>query len=527
MAEKISKPIISIPVTLKRRATKRLEKLRAKELEEQFSKYNKGDRTIPALIQCRRQELNHYKNQTYSPYKRLPLASEHWLSRSTIGDFFSFVPHRGPSATTWYKYMPSVMENFQFAEGDIIKSQKSDKPTFEELNLDTRLIKVLSSLGMKNPTNIQFEALPFLLAGKNSLIASETGNGKTLAFLLPIIQRILNNPSPNRKYMSPLAVIATPGRELAAQIRDVAESLCADFGINVKFVTGSSVSSKVESMKRENVDILIGSVGGLSKMFTGQLFFADHVDMVVLDEIDSMVDDSFKGVTGNLLASLRQKIDQQMIFSGATFPKNLDSSLGHLVNTEGFEIIQTRFLHRIMPHVYQKFIKAPKVGRIDYLLEVIEKDVEKKRQVLIFANKGSTSAFISHALKEVGIDALHFAGNNLNPRVRRHNLHQFLDQKCNVLCCTDLVSRGIDTRNINHVVNYDFPSNMSDYLHRVGRIGRVGSTVSGGKVTNLVCGKISVALVQELEKSVRLNKEIPNIESNVKSLFNKVDQEID
>ena len=89
----------------------------------------------------------------------------------------------------------------------------------------------------------------------------------------------------------------------------------------------------------------------------------------------------------------------------------------------------------------------------------------------------------------------------------------------NVLACTDLVSRGIDTQMIHHVVNYDFPISMVDYLHRVGRVGRVGQNLSGAKVTNLVCGKISVALVQEIEKSVRLNKAIPDVETNVKSLF--------
>ena len=98
--------------------------------------------------------------------------------------------------------------------------------------------------------------------------------------------------------------------------------------IEVKFATGSAVQSKIEGVRRGKVDILIGSVGGLSKMFSGKLYFSDFVDTIVLDEIDTMVDDSFSGVTGFLLAQLRKKSDQQFIFSGATYPTSLSTSIG-------------------------------------------------------------------------------------------------------------------------------------------------------------------------------------------------------
>lgn len=531
MADKLSRPIISVPVTLQRRESKRLMKQRAKELEAKHSKYYRGDRKSPALIQCRRQELNHYRGQVYSPFNRLPLATEHWMSRSTIGDFFSFVPFRGPSSTTWYKYAPNPMDSFQFADGEnqqkIIGSV--EKPSFKEYGFDERLSQTLPKIGMKIPTNIQFDSIPVLLSGKSGLIASETGNGKTLAFLLPTIQKILNSYEKkpelsNRKYMTPLAVIATPGRELAYQIKEVTEALCPNLNIEVKFATGSAVQSKIEGVRRGKVDILIGSVGGLSKMFSGKLYFSDFVDTIVLDEIDTMVDDSFSGVTGFLLAQLRKKSDQQFIFSGATYPTSLSTSIGHIIDTEDLEIIKTGHLHRVLPNVYQKFIKAPKTDRMDYLLDIIEPDVDKKRKVLIFCNKGSTSAFLNHYLNEKGIKTLHFAGGNMNPNHRKQNLEQFMVGDCNVLACTDLVSRGIDTQMVHHVVNYDFPASIVDYLHRVGRVGRVGQNINGSKVTNLVCGKISVALVQEIEKSVRLNRAIPDVESNVKSLYEKYAQ---
>ena len=107
----------------------------------------------------------------------------------------------------------------------------------------------------------------------------------------------------------------------------------------------------------------------------------------------------------------------------------------------------------------------------------------------------------------------------MKPYLRHRHLSEFMKKECNILSCTDLASRGIDTGNVEHVINYDFPISMTDYLHRVGRVGRAGSNVQNCKVTNLVCGKIGVALVQELEKSVRLNKAVPCVESNVKSVF--------
>ena len=99
-------------------------------------------------------------------------------------------------------------------------------------------------------------------------------------------------------------------------------------------------------------------------MFGGNLFFSDFIDTIVLDEVDTLVDDSFKAITSELLAKLRKKLEQQLIFAGATFPSNLNTSLGHIIDTEDLEIIQTRHLHRVLPNVYQKFIKSPKVYTI-------------------------------------------------------------------------------------------------------------------------------------------------------------------
>jgi hypothetical protein len=127
MASKVSKPIISIPVTVHHRAIKRQDKLRSKALQAEHSKFHAGDRSIPALIKCRRPELNHFKGQIYAPFKTLPMATEHWMSRRTIGDYFSFCPFRGASATNWHKYLPHqshLEDSIQFAENEVIGNKQ-------------------------------------------------------------------------------------------------------------------------------------------------------------------------------------------------------------------------------------------------------------------------------------------------------------------------------------------------------------------------------------------------------------------
>ena len=159
MSGNVSKPMITAPRALQRAQSKYALKARAKQLEAANSKYSKGERNLPALIQCRRQELNHFKNQQYSPFKKLPMASEHWVSRRTIGDFFAFAPYRGSQAETWYKYVPSPYDNLQFAEGDpVLKIQNRDKPTFDELGLNQKLLEAMKRMGFKTPTNTQHEA---------------------------------------------------------------------------------------------------------------------------------------------------------------------------------------------------------------------------------------------------------------------------------------------------------------------------------------------------------------------------------
>jgi len=641
------KTVIKLPLRVERRAAKRLEAQKLKALQESGTAYPKGNRDLPPIISCRRPELNHYFGQKYNPYTgKLPLASEHWPSRRSIGDYFSFAAFRGPPATQWHKILQRKLERQQRDNDDdtseilamaeekgllIFKGgkynrdfSKVEKPTFRSSpycgEIDATLLNSIENCGFKYPTNIQDIAIPTLLTGESAIIAAETGNGKTLAFLIPVLQRSMKIKSAMRKAASaekskyhsedvnnheqyskfnsllnhknrPLAVIVAPSRELAKQIYETAISInkaatsvtnassmkneqsgnnlseeqrnatnVSGLDLRMRLVLGGNVDQRIETEDKSGVDILIGTIGALHKMFTAKHYYAGSVCSLVLDEVDSLIDDTFGNLTSSLLTKLCRvkpevtellslsgskaseiQIDgaigeTQVLLVGATMPSNLSTTpIGSIVEADQLKVLRTGQLHKVLPHVYQKFIRAPKLDRQKYLISVIEKDIAKKKPIIIFSNKASTANFIAHTINNhfnSKKDSEEFLQPNASPKQvciafnssvywkkRDEVLAKFINGEINVLSCTDLASRGLDLGGkTTHVINYDFPSNMSDYLHRVGRVGRVGQS-EAGKVTNLVCGQTSIAVVQELELSVRLNQEISNINSNIRSII--------
>lgn len=491
------KPVIRFPVKLQEKALKRKEK---KRLEGLVQGFNPGDRTRTPIIDCRRSQLNHYPGQVYKKWKKLPLASEHWYSRRSIGDFFTFTG-TGPTS-----HRPAT---------------SGDKPkagSFPELGLrNEELSRKLRENGFHKPTLIQSMAIPELIRGKTSLIASETGNGKTLAFLLPTLQICadLKRENGDRPLNSPSAAVVTPSKELAAQIYRVALSLNPGLTIHFAGESGrfSSNRQRIEHEPRGVVDLVIGPFGSLAKMFRYGLYSYDGVHKVVLDEADTLLDDTFNPFSVSFLKNF-PKGQTQVVMVGATHPTSLEPILGRVVPLESLTKIVTPKLHRILSHVRQTFIRVPAVNRDEYLLEVIEKDAAKNKPLVIFCNKSSTAEFVRLRLKEANFTNVCGLHSGFSDRDRKRNLKQFSAGKSNLLVCTDLASRGIDTVRCSHVINYEFPLNMSDYVHRVGRVGRVGSP-AGAKVTSFVRGPVEVKILQQIEESVRRNRELANVNNNI------------
>ncbi len=349
------------------------------------------------------------------------------------------------------------------------------------------------------------------MSGKSLLVAAETGNGKTLAFLAPLLHQAVALKAElkgERLLNAPFALVVTPGRELAKQIFHVAQDLGAPLGVQVGMELGGRNRATVLAGTRREMDVLVGTFGAVDRLLEEGYYRRDRLRHAVLDEADTLLDDTFNEETVPFLARLgledslgkrnksarrRRRSDAahlQLTLSCATYPTSLSSILSGVCDVDDLSTVTTGRLHVVPPHVRQTFVRCRRVGREDYLMHFLSPDLDRGRQCVVFSNKSATSSYLAQYLRSQGIKCEAF-NSSRTAQQREDALRGFLLGEVSVLSCTDLASRGLDTSNVHHVINYEFPLNMSDYIHRVGRAGRVGSP-QGAKVTNLVGGKIQV-----------------------------------
>jgi len=490
---------ITIPVPVQNRALKRIRD--PKRIKKELDKEKLKNKAV--IISAKNKSLNHTKSQTYGTFDKLPLVSAGWHHRKSIGDYFTINPFRAPESTNFNKEL-------------------KNPPTFHDYGLDPRLVDALSKCGFTKTTNIQHEAIPKILefSDCNSLIAAETGNGKTLAFLVPLLNNILKQKDIEEEVQmnSPYGLVVTPGRELADQIGAVAQDICHYLGLRVSVLKGGQIRKQILHGAREQMDLVVGSYGGLDKLFHDGYVKRNRVSTIALDEIDTLLDDTFKD---DLISFLKRfgHAGQSMVtgvtilMAGATFPTNFDNYLDEVMDVQEVLKVSTPNIHRMLFHFPQKFMRVSPVKKKEALLEILEKDAAKKKKILIFSNKATTSDFVQMFLNQNNIDCVNFNAAHYY-KYRRDTLDSFISGQVNIMSCTDLMSRGIDTHNVNHVINYDFPLNPADYIHRVGRVGRVGG-VQNGHVTSLVDNLGGVMVLQNLETAVRKNMEIQKVNNNI------------
>lgn len=494
------------------RMMKAMDKIHAKQLIQRRSKErsNRGQ----VVITCKRSQFNHYSGQKYSDFSPKDLASSGWKHAKSKGDHLTIQPiHRNPALLS--------------ADGS------PQMESFESLNLHKELIEGLKKLNIVKPTNIQALTIPVLKNGQNVLCAAETGSGKTLAFLLPMIDRIhrqrqIFGPTqfPNR----PMGVVLTPSRELADQIYSVAR----DLSLHTPFTADVKCGGRrTQKLLREGVefplDLLITTPGVFSKLLTNKIYDLSRLSMIVLDEADSLLDDSFNQLTCRIIQKLKvtsEKPDlnltgdsadyngMQIALVGATIPRSLEEILGEVVPMDTIKTVTTQHLHRIMPHVAQKFMRVGPSQRPECLLSTLKSNAERKIPTIVFCNKTSSVHFLGHFLTSNNVENITLHAD-MPQAVREGRYDKFQNGDFDVLVCTDIASRGLDTIRARHVINYEFPLFISDYIHRVGRVGRVGSNGSCF-AASYVCYKWDVDLLWQIEAVVRRNSEFHNVNANIK-----------
>lgn len=328
-----------------------------------------------------------------------------------------------------------------------------------------------------------------------------------------------------RKFNSPLALILTPARELAEQIGKMAEDLCDGLNINVKVTVGGRTKKKMMNPEFEDMDILVGSIGAISKLTATGIYRMDHCRFVVLDESDTLLDESFHEKMSYYLRRFSFHRNTQLILASATMPTSVEE-FHAVIDPESLRKVVSEDLHKILPYVTQKFIRMNKTGRPEHLLRLVKGELEKRRPCIVFSNKTPTSDYISIFLNNNGVDCININGDMHN-ELRAGRFDQFRTGAVNVLSTTDCLGRGINTLRARHIINFDFPNFIADYIHRCGRVGRL-SGVENCTVTNFISSEQELKLVRQIELSARTDHMLKNVDANIgKILKNRAEREIE
>lgn len=394
----------------------------------------------------------------------------------------------------------------------------SEIARLEDLALDADVCQKLRDLGITEPLEIQQSAVPKILSGLNCMVTAETGCGKTMAYLIPMVHQILKwKPLIERKHNTPLGLIVTPTRELAVQIGIEAKKLCNSFGISTKIFTGGKTKRMLRSAPLDHVDIVITSFGVFSKLTSTRVYNAKLVRHLVLDEADALFHETFQDKLRVFLKRIplgnAQETDEsglplfsQFTLVSATVPSRMEQIFGNIVNLEQINHITTGNVHRIL--VPQKFIRLGPSQKPEALLSYIKPKIRGARKsVIVFSNSNSTADWVKMFLEECQIPVVNLTGS-MPLRARVGQYGKFLNGNGMVLSTTNAASRGLDTTMVNYVLNYEFPYDLADYIHRCGRTGRCG-TRGECLVTSFISTPTEIRLVQKLELARRKRKPVP------------------
>lgn len=437
----------------------KMRQLRRKLVEkdrEALQRLSRLGNTRRPVVTCRRPERNWNWGQTTVGQ---PLASGGWARSSrSHGDHFTV--RRLADA-------PPPLETDPFPDW-----------------LDPRLLAALQAMSITRPSPVQLECLEVLTREivRPVLCLAEPGSGKTLAYLLPLLQGMLQQ----LQHPQLQALVVAPGRELAAQLASVAYTLANACGLRACLLSG-----RVPPTHVEQAQLLVATPGILR-----------HTDLrrvrrLVLDEVDTLLDGSFRqDMTSILDEGVRP--DAQLVLVGAARPDR--DALSELLGSQEADLLRITSpqLHRLLPHVEHRFLRVRPSAKMAKLMELLQ---SKGQVQLVFANTTACCKWLDHLLHENGMEAACLHGE-MPVQERRRQYARFAEGETDLMVCTDLGSRGLDTSRASRVINFDLPAQVHDYLHRAGRVGRLQGSPRA-TVISLVASVADAHLAQSIEIAAR------------------------
>lgn len=368
--------------------------------------------------------------------------------------------------------------------------------SFASLGLSEALVRAIEAAGYTQPTPVQQRAIPAVLQGRDLMVAAQTGTGKTGGFALPILERLFPNGHPDKSQRhgprQPRVLVLTPTRELAAQVHESFKIYARD----LKFVSacifgGVGMNPQVQAMAR-GVDVLVACPGRLLDLAGQGSVDLSHVEILVLDEADRMLDMGFVHDVKKVLARLPSK-RQNLLFS-ATFSKDITDLAGKLLhNPERIEVTPP---NTTVERIEQRVYRLAASHKRSLLAHLITQGAWE--QVLVFTRTKHGANRLAEYLDKHGLSAVAIHGNK-SQNARTKALADFKAGQVRILVATDIAARGLDIDQLPHVVNFELPNVDEDYVHRIGRTGRAGRS---GEAISLVAPD-EEKLLKSIERMTR------------------------
>jgi len=441
----------------------------------------------------------------------LPYTSDFLRSKGFSKHFFSTAP---PHSSELSLTMDPQGNDYLFGDSERRK-------TFADLGLSDKMCSLLSQDGKSIATSIQQQSIPMILSGRDCVIAAETGSGKTLSYMIPILEKLINASEEDKAAENvyyPSTVILVPTKDLCHQVAKMTQSLIKhldpenDRQISIDVVSGTTSDWPFYG-RNHSPDIVVATPAFMANFVKGPAILDEDlfrlVKCIVLDEADMLLDgsykrhveqvmDAFKVTRRNMIREEILDINSkilQVILSAATIPTSGELSIEKYVKKKfptAYRISNTH-LHKHHPRISQSFVKTRNTDLFDedFIGQVVDAIKGSKELIgdtvhdptMIFANTAEDATKLAVLLRETGIDCAEFH-KRLLPDERENNIAGFRNGTIRALVCTDHAARGLDLPFVRHVIQAQFASNVVQHLHRVGRASRAGSL---GKATNFYC----------------------------------------